>query len=115
MEAKTTKASDNSTPAQAFHAHFHTGRRLRKLLRPSGRRVHIAATPEEHIHLKRYVNLKSHLESFRPIEISDGREYRPRLLTSGKHSDYEIVFAVLCQTLNQMTISTVTSMVRQST
>ena len=64
MEAKITQASDNPTPvvpAQASHGHFHTGRRLRKLLRPNGRRVHIAATPEEHIHLKRYVNIPFHL------------------------------------------------------
>lgn len=70
---KIIQASDNSTPAQAQashgHGHSYTGRRLRKLLRPNGRRVHIAATPEEHIHLKRYVNLnlnlnlKSHLAS----------------------------------------------------
>ena len=29
----------------------HRGRRLRQLLRPNGRRVHIAATPEEHLRL----------------------------------------------------------------
>ena len=89
MEAKTTKASDNSTPAQAFHAHFHTGRRLRKLLRPNGRRVHIAATPEEHVHLKRYVNLKSYLftlQVVRRIETSDGREYLTDLDSSPQES-----------------------------
>lgn len=31
----------------------HHGRRLRKLLRPNGRRVHIAASPEEHERLRR--------------------------------------------------------------
>ena len=61
METKITQASDDPTRAQASHGHFHTGRRLRKLLRPNGRRVHIAATPEEHIHLKRYVNHQFHL------------------------------------------------------
>lgn len=55
MESKSTQASDKPTPPQASHGHFHTGQRLRKLLRPNGRRVHIAATPEEHIHLTRYV------------------------------------------------------------
>ena len=34
------------------HHHLHTGKRLRKFLRPNGRRVHIAATPEEHVRLK---------------------------------------------------------------
>ena len=34
-------------------AHLHAPRRLKKLLRPNGRRVHIAASPEEHVHLTR--------------------------------------------------------------
>lgn len=34
-------------------ASAHHGRRLRKLLRPNGRRVHIAASPEEHDRLRR--------------------------------------------------------------
>ena len=33
--------------------HGHSGQRLRKLLHPSGKRVHIAATPEEHVRLKK--------------------------------------------------------------
>ena len=87
MEAKkTTQASDNSTPAQTSHGHSYTGRRLRKLLRPNGRRVHIAATPEEHIHLKRYVNLKFRLDLSPDLfrEVTDrNTEYRPRLLALG--------------------------------
>ena len=35
------------------HSVQHTGSRLKHLLRPNGRRVHIAATPEEHAHLHR--------------------------------------------------------------
>ncbi|MCJ1280498.1 hypothetical protein MMC21_008327 [Puttea exsequens] len=35
------------------HGHFHTGKRLRKLLHPSGKRLHIADTPEEHVRLQR--------------------------------------------------------------
>ena len=42
-----------TTPSEHTSGHFHTPRRLKKLLRPNGRRVHIAATPEEHIHLTR--------------------------------------------------------------
>lgn len=56
METKTPQASGSPAPPHPSHAHSHTGRRLRKLLRENGRRVHIASTPEEHIHLKRYVN-----------------------------------------------------------
>ena len=42
-----------ASPAEHISGHFHTPRRLKKLLRPNGRRVHIAATPEEHVHLTR--------------------------------------------------------------
>ena len=35
------------------HHHHHTGKRLRKLLHPSGKTIHVAATPEEHETLKR--------------------------------------------------------------
>ena len=119
MEAKITQASDDPTPTpQAFHAHFHTGRRLRKLLRPNGRRVHIATTPEEHIHLKRYVHLKiqiSPYESPRHVERSHGRQYPTSTPHLRKHSDNKIPCAVLCQTLNQMKTSIVTSMGRQNT
>ena len=91
-QLKEFKASDDptTTPTQAIHRHIHTGRRLRKLLRPNGRRVHIAATPEEHIHLKRYVCLSQcsnlTLRVLRPIELLRQvhvREYQPRLLVSG--------------------------------
>ena len=55
MESTSTQPLDLPTSPQASHEHFHTGRRLRRLLRPNGRRVHIAATPEEHVRLTRYV------------------------------------------------------------
>ncbi|KAL8711317.1 MAG: hypothetical protein Q9220_004214 [cf. Caloplaca sp. 1 TL-2023] len=35
------------------HALHHTGQRLKRLLRPDGRRVHVAYTPEEHAHLQK--------------------------------------------------------------
>lgn len=38
---------------QQHHHHHHSGKRLRKLLHPSGRTIHVAATPEEHETLKR--------------------------------------------------------------
>lgn len=58
IQAPTQKLANASTqgfegPTEHSKGHFHTGHRLRKLLRPNGRRVHIAATPEEHIHLTR--------------------------------------------------------------
>lgn len=39
------------SPIEHSKGHYHTAHRLRKLLRPNGRRVHIAATPEEHVRL----------------------------------------------------------------
>ena len=38
---------------QGADQHHHTGKRLRKLLHPSGKTIHVAATPEEHETLKR--------------------------------------------------------------
>ncbi len=48
-------ASVHGVESSAEHSkgHYHTGHRLRKLLRPNGRRVHIAADPEEHVYLTR--------------------------------------------------------------
>ena len=39
--------------ADEQHHHHHTGKRLRRLLHPSGRTIHVAATPEEHETIKR--------------------------------------------------------------
>ena len=41
------------TPLEHHRPHLHTGQRLRKLLRPNGRRLHVAASPEEHLRLTR--------------------------------------------------------------
>jgi len=40
-----------TSPLEVTHGLFHTGKRLRHLLRSDGEKVHIAATPEEHIRL----------------------------------------------------------------
>ena len=55
METTPTQPPETpaETPAEAPTHHLHTGRRLRKLLRPDGRRIHIAASPEEHLRLSR--------------------------------------------------------------
>lgn len=45
------KTSPGATTPQQSHLH-HRGRRLRKFLKPDGGRVHIAATPEEHVKLQ---------------------------------------------------------------
>ena len=50
---ETTPTQPLEIPAEAPTHHLHTGRRLRKLLRPDGRRIHIAASPEEHLRLSR--------------------------------------------------------------
>ena len=55
---ETPQPANDPTPPHTSHRHVHTGRRLKKLLRENGRRVHIAATPEEHLHLTRSVNKK---------------------------------------------------------
>lgn len=51
-----SKARMASTPhgaGEGTHgAHHHSGRRLRQLLHPSGKRIHIAAYPEEHERFK---------------------------------------------------------------
>ena len=46
-----TPLSGQDTPVPRHQSHH--GRRLRKLLHPNGRRIHIAATPDEHIKLTR--------------------------------------------------------------
>lgn len=50
---ETTPTQPLETSAEAPTHHLHTGRRLRKLLKPDGRRIHIAASPEEHLRLSR--------------------------------------------------------------
>ncbi|KAI9884875.1 MAG: tRNA-specific adenosine deaminase subunit tad3 [Watsoniomyces obsoletus] len=47
----------NQAHGSSNHHHHHNGRRLRQFLRPDGRRVHIAQSPEEEI------KLRKHLES----------------------------------------------------
>lgn len=59
MATTPEKGSDNTStqgltsPAEHSSGHLHTPRRLKRLVRPNGRRVHIAATPEEHVRLTR--------------------------------------------------------------
>ncbi|KAL8827765.1 MAG: hypothetical protein Q9191_002993 [Dirinaria sp. TL-2023a] len=45
--------ADASTPSNPnLHSSHHTGKRLRQLLHPNGRRIHIAGSPDEHERLK---------------------------------------------------------------
>lgn len=47
------------TPSKDSHRHFnHHGRRLRHFIRPSGRHVHIAHTPEEDLKLRKELSSK---------------------------------------------------------
>ena len=49
----TSMASSEIGTGEAPHgSHHHSGKRLRQLLHLSGRRIHIAANPEEHERLK---------------------------------------------------------------
>ena len=52
-KATTSMASSEMGTGEAPHgSHHHSGKRLRQLLHPDGRRIHIAANPEEHERLK---------------------------------------------------------------
>ena len=51
MDTIPTQSLDPIAPAPT--GHYHTGKRLRKLHRPDGKRIHIAASPEEHLRLTR--------------------------------------------------------------
>ena len=51
METIPTQSLD--TIAAPPTGYSHTGKRLRKLHKPDGKRIHIAASPEEHLRLTR--------------------------------------------------------------
>ena len=113
MEITSAQALDTLSPPVAPHAHVHTGRRLKRLLRPSGRRIHIANTPEEHIRLTQYVNP---LLLFCPIQFSISRRicrvcnchacfsHQSQINTWPSQTDSE-TSAVLCQVLSLTIIS----------
>ena len=110
MESTSTPPLDSPTPPQDSHGHLHTGGRLKKLLRPNGRRVHIAGTPEEHIRLTRYGNLCGY--SFVP-----DFESRVQIIvdwSAGRSNSDFGTCAVLCQTLNQTKISIATYMAQKN-
>jgi ATP sulfurylase len=45
--AATPATTNTQQGHQKHHHHHHTGRRLRHFLRPDGKKVHIAGSPEE--------------------------------------------------------------------
>ena len=47
------KSATITKSTSIYDIHPHTGRRLRQFLRPNGRKVHIAQTPEELSNLKK--------------------------------------------------------------
>jgi hypothetical protein len=56
MATTANGTEDKSGPAIITTVHddsHHTGKRLRQFLRPNGRRVHIAQTPEDQARLKK--------------------------------------------------------------
>ena len=56
MATNSNEAEDKTAhvTTAAVHESFpHTGKRVRQFLRPNGRKVHIAQTPEEHERLKK--------------------------------------------------------------
>jgi hypothetical protein len=60
-----THGSGSSTPNPrlAHHAHHH-GHRLAQFVRPDGRRVHIAHTPEHHLQLHKQLSDTNPAEDF---------------------------------------------------
>ena len=52
MASQSERADETPSGTSTPHKAYHRGRRLRRFLKPDGGRVHIAATPEEHIKLK---------------------------------------------------------------
>lgn len=103
MSERADETPPGATTPQHLH---HRGRRLRRFLKPDGGRVHIAATPEEHIKLRETLphiepdgnfevhihGSEGHLHAIRQIHAH--HEHRHQTLKS-KHSDiYEEFEAV---------------------
>jgi hypothetical protein len=63
--ASNTAAAQHE-PHQHHHPHLghHTGKRLRHFLRPDGRKVHIASSPDEANHLRRKLSTANEKEDF---------------------------------------------------
>ncbi|KAL8841050.1 MAG: hypothetical protein Q9170_001075 [Blastenia crenularia] len=57
-------SSSEGVGSTITHSIQHTGQRLKHLLRPDGRRVHIAASPEEHAHLHKTLAAVEPVEKF---------------------------------------------------
>ena len=57
--------STSTATGQSGHGgNHHNGKRLRKLLKPDGRRVHVAASPEEHRRLQKTLSTTEPDEHF---------------------------------------------------
>lgn len=79
---ETIKTQSQDTTAAAPTGHYHTGKRLRKLLRPDGKRIHIAASPEEHLRLTRTLPDIEPDDNFE-VHIHGSAEHVSRLGQSG--------------------------------
>ena len=80
METIPTQSLDTVDAAPSGHSH--TGKRLRKLLRPDGKRIHIAASPEEHLRLTRTLPNIEPDDNFE-VHIHGSAEHVSRLGQSG--------------------------------
>lgn len=83
METIPTQSLD--TIATPPTGHSHTGKRLRKLLRPDGKRIHIAASPEEHLRLTRTLPNIEPDDNFE-VHIHGSAEHVSRLDQSGSRT-----------------------------
>ena len=61
--AGTTAEHQSHQHHHSHHGH-HTGKRLRHFLRPDGRKVHIASSPDEANHMRRKLSTAEEKEDF---------------------------------------------------
>lgn len=78
-----TSGSLNSSEGQHHH---HRGRRLRQLLLPSGRKVHVVLSPEEAENLRKRLNAVEHGEEF-DLVINGSPEHIEALRTVQNHHE----------------------------
>ena len=62
----STTISAQHDPHQHHHAHIghHTGKKLKHFMRPDGRKVHIARSPDEANHMRRKLSNANEKEDF---------------------------------------------------
>ena len=82
-------ASIPTATGESHHTYsHHNGKRLRKLLKPDGRRIHVASSPEEHTRLQKTLSTTEPDERFdvyihgSPEHVSP-RRFCEKMLSNG--------------------------------